>query len=103
SWVPSRPVSVVVPYNPGGGADILARFVASEVGDALGKQMVVENKAGANGLVGANLVYASRPDGCTLLLGAADNISIAPHVYKSAVRFDQEKFKPVAAVANMVF
>lgn len=102
-WVATKPVSVVVPYNPGGGADILARFVASEVGDALGKQMVVENKAGANGLVGANLVYASRGDGSTLLLGAADNISVAPHVYKSAVRFDQSAFKPVAAVANMVF
>ena len=102
-WKPSRPVSAVVPYNPGGGADILARFVASQMGDALGTQMVVENKAGANGLLGANYVYGARPDGTTLLLGAADNISIAPYIYKSAVRFEQDGFIPVAAVANMVF
>ncbi len=103
NWVATRPINVVVPYSAGGGADILARYVASVVGDAMGKQMVVENKAGANGLVGANYAYAARGDGATLLLGAADNISIAPHIYKTAVKFDPVKFKPVAACAQMIF
>ncbi|WP_420995722.1 Bug family tripartite tricarboxylate transporter substrate binding protein [Cupriavidus sp. 30B13] len=102
-WTAKRPISIVVPYNAGGGADILARFVAAQIGDTLGKQMVVENRPGANGLIAANYVYGMQGDGSTLLFGAADNISIAPQIYKSAARFDPQAFKPVAAVANMVF
>ncbi len=102
-WAPSKPVNVAVPYNAGGGADILARFAAAQVGDALGRQMVVENRPGANGLIAANYIYAAPGDGSALLFGAADNISIAPHIYKSAARFEPNAFKPVAGVANMVF
>lgn len=102
-WVPAGPVKMTVPYAAGGGTDVLARLVSSQVGNALGQPIVIENRPGVNGILGTNLVYGAHPDGQTLLFAAADFISIAPHVYRNAVKFDPARFAPVALIAKMGF
>ena len=80
---PSRPIRLIVPYAPGGGADAVARVVARYVGDSLGQSVVVENRGGAGSIIGTDLVAKAEPDGYTLLLGQSGPISINPAVYKS--------------------
>src|SRR6185295_5269065 len=80
---PSKPMRLVVPYAPGGGADAVARILARHVGDSLGQSIVVENKGGAGSIIGTDLVAKAEPDGYTLLLGQSGPISINPAVYKS--------------------
>ena len=79
---PTRPIKLVVPYAPGGGADAVARIIAKLAGDSMGQSIVVENKGGAGSIVGTDLVAKSAPDGYTLLLGQSGPISINPAVYK---------------------
>lgn len=102
-WVPARAIRLVVPYAPGGGTDVLARIVATGIGNSLGQPIVIENRPGANGIIGANQVFAAVPDGTTLLFGCADFISVAPHIYKKAVTFQPNGFRAVAPVAKMGF
>ncbi|MDF3833222.1 tripartite tricarboxylate transporter substrate binding protein [Cupriavidus basilensis] len=102
-WTPSRPLRLVVPYAPGGGTDVLARLVVAGIGNGLGQPIVVENRPGANGVIGANVVYGSPPDGLTLLFAAADFISVAPYIHKKVVQFQPNGFRPVAPVAKMGF
>lgn len=80
---PTRPIRLVVPYAPGGGADAVARIVAKLAGDSMGQSIVIENKGGAGAIVGTDLVAKASPDGYTLLLGQSGPISINPAVYKS--------------------
>jgi hypothetical protein len=79
---PTRPIKLVVPYAPGGGADAVARIIAKLAGDSMGQSIVIENKGGAGSIVGTDLVAKSAPDGYTLLLGQSGPISINPAVYK---------------------
>ncbi len=79
---PTRPIRLIVPYAPGGGADAVARIIAKLAGDSMGQSIVVENKGGAGSIVGTDLVAKSAPDGYTLLLGQSGPISINPAVYK---------------------
>jgi tripartite-type tricarboxylate transporter receptor subunit TctC len=79
---PARPIRLIVPYAPGGGADAVARIIARLAGDSMGQSIVVENKGGAGSIVGTDLVAKSAPDGYTLLLGQSGPISINPAVYK---------------------
>src|ERR1044072_108384 len=73
---PNRPVTLVVPYPPGGGVDAMARVVAERLSAALGQQVVVDNRGGGSGLVGTRGVQKAAPDGYTLLLGHTGSISI---------------------------
>ncbi|WP_439668895.1 ABC transporter substrate-binding protein [Cupriavidus necator] len=102
-WKPNKPIRLVVPYAPGGGTDVLARLVVSGIGSSLGQPIVVENRPGANGVIGANVVYGSPADGYTLLFAAADFISVAPYIHKKVVQFQPNGFRPVAPVAKMGF
>jgi tripartite-type tricarboxylate transporter receptor subunit TctC len=96
---PSRPIRVVVPYPPGGTSDILARSLAEKLTAAWGQSVIVDNKPGANGNVGADLVAKAAPDGYTLLLADIGALAISPSVYPS-LPFDPVKdFAPVSMVA----
>ena len=95
---PARPVRLVVPYAPGGGTDILARALAPRVSDALGQPLVVENRPGAGGNIGADAVAKSPADGYTLLMGAN---TIAINAGLSKLPFDPVRdFAPVTMLAT---
>jgi tripartite-type tricarboxylate transporter receptor subunit TctC len=80
---PSRYVRLVVPFPPGGSADPLARVLANRLSEVWGQQVVVENKGGAGGNIGAAAVAQSAPDGYTLLIGLGASLTINPHIYGS--------------------
>ena len=98
AW-PNKPVKIVVPFAPGGTTDILARAVAVELSKSFGQQFVVENRAGAGGNIGADLVAKAAPDGYTLLMGTVGTQSINKWLY-SKMPFDPQKdFAPITMVA----
>ena len=97
---PNKPIRFVVPFPPGGSADILARTVGDKLAAALRQPVVVENKPGAGGIVGAETVAKSVPDGYTLLF-ANTNIAINPSLYRS-LPYDTEKaFLPVVQLVSV--
>jgi tripartite-type tricarboxylate transporter receptor subunit TctC len=96
---PSKPIKIIVPYPPGGTSDILARSVGQKLTETLGQVVVVENKPGATGNIGADFVAKSPPDGYTLLLADIGSLAISPSVTTS-LPFDPVKdFAPVVMVA----
>jgi tripartite-type tricarboxylate transporter receptor subunit TctC len=98
AW-PAKPIKIIVPYPPGGTSDILARALGPGLTAALGQPVVIENKPGATGNVGADFVAKSPPDGYTVLLGDIGSLAIAPSVF-TALPFDPVKdFAPVVMVA----
>jgi len=98
---PSKPVRLVVPFAPGGTNDIAARGIAPELGEALGQQVVVENRAGAGGQIGAEAVAKSPPDGHTLMMASSSVMTNAPAVY-SKLRYDILKdFVPIGRVGEL--
>jgi tripartite-type tricarboxylate transporter receptor subunit TctC len=91
---PTKPIRIVVPFAPGGGADIIARILGQKMTDRWGQQVVVNNRAGASGNIGAEIVAKSAPDGYTLLM-ASSAFAINPSVYRS-VPYDVIKdFAPI--------
>src|SRR5262245_31661860 len=80
---PAKPVRIIVPWPPGGNVDITARTVAPALGEALGQQVIVENRAGAGGTIGSGQVAKATADGYTLLLGSSGTVTNAPAVYKN--------------------
>ena len=96
---PTRPIRLVVPYPPGGGNDTLGRLVAQRLSTALGSQVFVDNKPGAGGNLGTELVAHSKPDGYTLTLGFVANFAMTPHLGK--VNYDPiQDFAPISTVAQ---
>ena len=96
---PLRPIRVIVPYPPGGTSDILARSLGDKLGAALGQPIVVENKPGANGNVGAEFVAKAPPDGYTLLLADIGALAISPSLYPTLPFDPVRDFAPVTLVA----
>ncbi|HEY5900375.1 MAG TPA: tripartite tricarboxylate transporter substrate binding protein [Burkholderiales bacterium] len=95
---PTRPIRLVVPYAAGGTSDILARQIGPKLSETLGQPVVIENKTGANGNVGADFVAKSAPDGYTLLITDVGGLVISASVYKLA--FDPSKdFSPIVMVS----
>ena len=97
---PTRPITLVVPYPPGGGHDAMARIVAERLTARLGQTVLVDNKAGAGGLIGAEYVARAAPDGATFLFASPAEIVIAPSVYKS-MRYDPAKDLAPVTLAGM--
>ena len=96
---PSKPVRIVVPFAPGGTTDILARAISLELGKAFNQPFVVDNKPGAGGNIGADLVAKAAPDGYTLLMGTVGTQSINKWLY-ARMPFDPQKdFTPITLVA----
>src|SRR5438309_2543736 len=93
---PARPVHLVVPYAAGGNADIFGRTLAQKLGEALKQPFVVENRAGANGGIGADFVAKSAPDGYTLLVTANGPIVVNPVLYDKAPYDPVRDFAPIA-------
>ena len=97
---PTRPVKVIVPYPPGDAADILARLIGPKVSDRLGQQMVVENRPGASGQIGMEVLKNSAADGYTIGVGQGGNLVVAPHTYKKIPYDPLKDFVPVAVIAT---
>lgn len=97
---PSKPVKLIVPFPPGGPTDIMGRTAAKAMGDKLGQQFVVENKAGAGGNIGTDAVAKAAPDGYTIGLAAISSLAIGPHLY-SKFPFNVEKdLGPISLVGT---
>ncbi len=97
AW-PTKPISLVVTYPPGGGADAMARLIAPKLGEALGQNVVVENKPGASGQIGAAAVAKAAPDGHTLMLDAS-SFAVNPALY-AKLPYDTDKaFRPIGIIA----
>lgn len=96
---PTRPVSILVPFPPGGGTDLASRAVSTIMGRELGQPVVVENRGGANGAIAADLAAAAEPDGYTLFMGNLGTLAITPNVMPN-LRYDPlRSFKPITQVS----
>ena len=99
AW-PAKPVRMVVPFPAGGATDVVARLLAQKLSEAWGQSVIVENKAGAGGNIGADMVAKAAGDGYTLLMASGSIVTANPHMYK-AMPFDAAKdFVPVTNVAS---
>src|ERR1700740_1139130 len=96
---PSKPIRLIVPYAAGGTSDILARQIGPKLTDAWGQPVVIENRAGANGNVGADFVAKSAPDGYTLLLPDLGGLLISASVYPQLPFNPAKDFSPVVMVS----
>jgi tripartite-type tricarboxylate transporter receptor subunit TctC len=92
---PARPIRVIVPHAAGGGVDILARNLGEHIRSILGQPFVVENKPGANGMIGAHAAATSAPDGYTLLMASAGEIAISPHLFRKMQYDPLKDLQPV--------
>jgi tripartite-type tricarboxylate transporter receptor subunit TctC len=98
---PTRPVRIVVPYPPGGGTDVVARTIAQKMTETLGQPLVVDNRGGANGIIGTDLVAKAKPDGYTVLITIASH-SINPNLY-AKLPYDSNDLAPVSLLAQYPF
>ena len=97
---PSRPIKIVVGSEAGSAPDLLARVVANDMGPLLGQSIIIENRSGAAGTIGAAAVTTANADGYTLLMGTVSNIALAPSFYP--VKYDPNKsFTPIGMVASV--
>ena len=96
---PSRPVRLVVPFPPGGPLDIVGRLIAQKLGDAWGQSVVVDNRPGAGGNIGAELVAKAAPDGYTILMGALSTHAVNPGLYAKMPYDAVKDFAPITLVA----
>lgn len=101
---PSKPIRIIVAFPPGGGTDIVARMIAPKLGEALGQQVVVDNRAGAQGIVGTDIAAKSPPDGHTLFMGTLGNIAVNPVLWGNKLPFNMERdFAPLTQVVDVWF
>jgi tripartite-type tricarboxylate transporter receptor subunit TctC len=97
---PNRPITLVVPFAPGGSTTIVARIVADRLADALGQQIIVDNRPGAGGTIGTRQVAKSAPDGYTIVLGYTGTLAIGPSLFPN-VGYDVRKdFAPIGRIAT---
>ena len=97
---PGRPIRVVVPQAAGGGLDVVVRLVGQELSQKWGQQVVVDNRPGANGIIGLEAVAKSKPDGYTLLGGFTSPLTVNPHVYKTLPYDTFRDFVPITQLVT---
>jgi tripartite-type tricarboxylate transporter receptor subunit TctC len=102
---PTRPITLIVPFAPGGSTDVIARVIAQALRSELGQTVVVENHAGAGGSLGTGLIASAKPDGYTIGMGTASTLAINPAAYRTLpydVRKDLAPITNIAAVPNIM-
>src|SRR3954452_472444 len=98
---PTRSITLIVPFAPGGPADVLGRLIGQKMSEDLGQQVIIDNRPGANTIIGAQFVAKSKPDGYTLLLAIDGTLVMNPFLY-SKLSYDPFKdFEPIALVADV--
>ncbi|MEI7745065.1 MAG: tripartite tricarboxylate transporter substrate binding protein, partial [Chloroflexota bacterium] len=101
---PSKPIRIVSPLGPGGSGDTVARIVGEVLGDVLGQPVVIDNRPGANGIIGMDLVAKATPDGYMLLIATGGNIAVNAAMYAGKLPFDVARdLVPVTQVAAQIF
>src|SRR5215475_3730216 len=96
---PSKPIRIIVPFGPGTATDTIARVVGSEIGSRTGQAVVIDNKPGAEGQIGAQAAASAPADGYTMFVTTQTTQSINPHVYKSLPYDPVKSFAPVSALS----
>src|SRR4051812_48560761 len=99
---PSKPIRLIVPLEPGGAVDIAARMIAPRMGENLGQPIIIENRGGAAGQIGTQLVARSAPDGYTFLVTIGSAHVLAMHAYKSLPYHPVRDFTPITALADTI-
>ncbi len=101
---PSRPIRIIVAFPAGGGTDIVARMIAPKLGEALGTQVVIENRAGAQGVIGTDLAAKAPADGHTMFMGTLGNLAVNTVLYGNKLPFNIERdFAPITHVVDVWF
>lgn len=100
---PAKPVRLIVPFSAGGGADIFARLIGRKLGDNMGETFVVDNRAGASGIIGCEVVARAAPDGYTLLMGTTGTHTTNPAVFSKLPYDPLKDFAPISLVAESAF
>ncbi len=99
---PERPITLIVPWAPGGSTDILARAIAEQLTRTLGQPALVDNRAGASGNIGSAMVARAKPDGYTLLVGSMSTHAMNPALMSAMPFRGTDDFTPIALVANVI-
>jgi len=97
---PVRPIRIIAPFPPGGGADIILRALGPRMAQALGQPVIIDNHAGGGGMIGTKLAAAATPDGYTLVLGLTGTLAIDPGLYPDLSYDPQKDFTPIALIAT---
>src|ERR1043166_8278930 len=98
---PNRAITMIVPFAPGGPADVLGRLIGQKMSEGLGQQVIIDNRPGANTIIGAQVVAKAKPDGYTILLAIDGTLVMNPFLY-SKLSYDPFKdFEPIALVADV--
>ncbi|MCU1376736.1 MAG: tripartite tricarboxylate transporter receptor family protein [Actinomycetia bacterium] len=97
---PARPIRLIVPFPPGGSTDLVARVVGQKMGEAWGQQVVIDNRPGANGMIGSDVVAKGIPDGYTIVLGTIGPMAINASLYKMPYDIEKE-LAPITYTANI--
>ena len=98
---PSRPVTLVIPFPPGGGNDALGRMVADKMSRTIGQQIVVDNRGGAGGTIATRAVARASPDGHTILLAYTGTLAINPSLYANPGYDPRRDFAPIGLIAGL--
>ena len=97
---PSKPITMVVPFTPGGGTDLMGRLFSERLSKSLGVQVIVDNRPGAGGTIGTEYAARAEPNGYTLLMGSVSTISINPSLYKNLASNPMKDLAPISLVAS---
>lgn len=98
---PKQAITLVVPFSPGGGVDVMGRLLAERLRQTLNQNIIVENRPGASGMLGASHVVRAKPDGYTVLLGSAGETAINPYVYGDRMSYQLDNLQPVALLSRV--